>query len=184
MEIKTTVHNSVWAFLLNKGSLYNICYQLSCSFIHCSYHICSYFRVLSWHSLGLRKSTNKKPHLGQLITYIQTGYLQNTSTCYTFHRSYFSFLNLCYNNNIINTFKKSWKIMKITVFWYVTLCNLIDHCHCFRAAVANQWSARKFWWSVEKFGHYLQFLCLLYCFIILLYYFKQAATNTTLIILL
>jgi hypothetical protein len=33
-----------------------------------------------------------------------------------------------------------------------------------RSAVANQWSARKFWWSVEKFGHYLQFLCLLYLF--------------------
>jgi hypothetical protein len=34
-------------------------------------------------------------------------------------------------------------------------------------AVANRWSARKFWWSVEKFGRCLQFLCLLYCFIIL-----------------
>jgi hypothetical protein len=34
------------------------------------------------------------------------------------------------------------------------------------AAVTNRWSARK-WWSVEKFGHYLQFLCLLYSFIIL-----------------
>jgi hypothetical protein len=55
---------------------------------------------------------------------------------------------------------------------------------CFRTAVANRWStdhwwsARKFWWSVEKFGHYLQFLCLLYCFIVLLYYFKQAATKS------
>jgi hypothetical protein len=29
-----------------------------------------------------------------------------------------------------------------------------------------------------------KFLCLLYCFIILLYYFKQAATNITLTILL
>jgi hypothetical protein len=35
-----------------------------------------------------------------------------------------------------------------------------------RPAVANRWSARKFWWSVDKFGHYFQFLCLLYCFII------------------
>ena len=34
------------------------------------------------------------------------------------------------------------------------------------AAVANRWSARKFCWSEEKFGHYLQFVCLLYCFII------------------
>lgn len=38
-------------------------------------------------------------------------------------------------------------------------------------AVANRWSARKFWWSVEKFGHYLQFLCLLYCFIIFWFIF-------------
>jgi hypothetical protein len=43
-----------------------------------------------------------------------------------------------------------------------------------RPAVANRWSARKFWWSVEKFGHYLQFLCLLYCFIIL-YLFKTSS---------
>jgi uncharacterized membrane protein YhaH (DUF805 family) len=35
------------------------------------------------------------------------------------------------------------------------------------SVVANRWSARKFWWYVEKFGHYLQFLCLLYYFIIL-----------------
>jgi hypothetical protein len=37
----------------------------------------------------------------------------------------------------------------------------------YRAAVANRWSARNVWWSVEEFGHYLEFLCLLYCFIIL-----------------
>jgi hypothetical protein len=47
----------------------------------------------------------------------------------------------------------------------------------FSAAVSNRWSAdhwcsaRKFWWSVEKFGHYLQFLCLLYCFIIFWFVF-------------
>jgi hypothetical protein len=44
-------------------------------------------------------------------------------------------------------------------------------------AVANRWSAdhwwsaRKFWWSVEIFGHYLQFLCSLYCFIIFWFVF-------------
>jgi hypothetical protein len=38
----------------------------------------------------------------------------------------------------------------------------------FRSAVANRWSA---WWSVEKFGHYLQILCLLYCFIIFWFVF-------------
>jgi hypothetical protein len=40
-----------------------------------------------------------------------------------------------------------------------------------RTAVANRWSARKFWWPVEKFGHYLQFLCILYCFIIFWFVF-------------
>jgi hypothetical protein len=40
-----------------------------------------------------------------------------------------------------------------------------------RPAFANRWSARKVWWSVEKFGHYLQFLCLLYCFIIFWFVF-------------
>jgi hypothetical protein len=46
----------------------------------------------------------------------------------------------------------------------------------FTPAVPNRWSAdhwwsaRKFWWSVEKFGQYLQFLCLLYCFIIFILY--------------
>jgi hypothetical protein len=42
---------------------------------------------------------------------------------------------------------------------------------CPRAAVAIRWSARKCWWSVEKFGHCLQFLCLLYCFIIFWFVF-------------
>jgi hypothetical protein len=42
-----------------------------------------------------------------------------------------------------------------------------------KLAVANRWFAIKWWWSVEKFGHYLQLLCLLYCFIILYYSNKQ-----------
>jgi hypothetical protein len=40
-------------------------------------------------------------------------------------------------------------------------------CQVSRAAVANRW-------SVEKFGHYLQFLCF-----IMLFYFKQATINIT-----
>jgi hypothetical protein len=94
-------------------------------------------------------------------------------------------INLSNHSFKVNSNKKSILLLKLrtrkliqsqSVFFKFEFCS--------RTAVANRRSARKFWWSVEKFGHYLQFLCSLYCFNILLYYSKQAATNTTLIILL